>query len=180
MKKAIIIVVIFGFITQSFGQKYYTKTGTLDFEGSVEAFEPVKASNKTTTAILDVSTGKIAVLGLIKGFRFKNALMEEHFNENYMDSDKFPKTTFNGTIVDFSLDDISSEKEYTVEGDLTIHGKTQKITTKIYIVNTGDSIDLRTDFITAPEDFDIDIPSIVEEKISETIKVKASFSLQKR
>lgn len=180
MKKAVLFLLFFGFIAQSFGQKYYTKTGTLDFEGSVEAFEPVKASNTTTTAILDVSTGKIAVLGLIKGFRFRNALMEEHFNENYMDSDKFPKATFNGAIAGFSINDINSEKEYTVEGDLTIHGKTQKVTTKIYLVKNGDAIDVKTNFSVSPEDFDIKIPNIVKEKISETIKIAANFNLQKR
>ena len=180
MKKLIVFLVFFGCIAQSFGQKYYTKTGTLDFEGSVEAFEPVKASNKTTTAILDVSTGKIAVLGLVKGFRFKNALMEEHFNENYMDSDTYPKATFNGLVNGFSIDNIDSEKEYTVEGDLTIHGKTKKVTATIVIVKNGDTIDATTNFSVSPEEFDIDIPSVVSEKISDTITIAASFNLIKR
>jgi len=180
MKKTIIFLLFFGFVTQIFGQKYYTKTGILDFEGSVEAFEPVKASNKTTTAILDVSNGKIAVLGLVKGFRFRNALMEEHFNENYMDSNAYPKATFNGVVNDFSVTDIDSEKEYTVEGDLTIHGKTKKVTTTIVIAKNGDAIDVKTNFSVSPKDFDIEIPSVVSEKISDTIKIVANFNLIKR
>ncbi|MEP0262715.1 YceI family protein [Dokdonia sp.] len=180
MKKSIFFLLFFAIIAQSFGQKYYTKTGTLNFEGSVEAFEPVKASNETTTAILEVSTGKIAVLGLIKGFRFRNALMEEHFNENYMESNKYPKATFNGVVNDFSIKDIDSEKEYKVEGDLTIHGKTKKVVAAIVIVKNGDTIDVNTNFVVTPEDFDIDIPSVVSEKISDKINIVASFNLKKR
>ena len=180
MKKLMILLLFFGFMAQSFGQKYYTKTGKLDFEGSVEAFEPVKASNETTTAILDVSSGKIAVLGLVKGFRFRNALMEEHFNENYMESDTYPKATFNGVVNGFSITEIDSKKEYTVEGDLTIHGKTKKVSTTIIIVKNGDTIEVSTNFSVAPGDFDIEIPSVVREKISGTIKIAANFSLVKR
>ncbi len=180
MKKAILSLLFCAIVAQSFGQKYYTKTGTLDFEGSVEAFEPVKASNKTTTAILEVGTGKIAVLGLVKGFRFRNALMEEHFNENYMDSNTYPKATFNGVVKDFSIDDISSEKEYTVEGDLTIHGKTKKVVASIYIVKNGNAIDAKTNFSVTPADFDIEIPGVVREKISDKINIIANFHLEKR
>jgi len=180
MKKLIVFLVFFGCIAQSFGQKYFTKTGTLNFEGSVEAFEPVKASNKTTTAILDVSTGKLAVLGLVKGFRFKNALMEEHFNENYMESDTYPKATFSGIVDGFSIENISTKKEYTVEGDLTIHGKTKKVTATISIVENKGTIDITTNFSVAPGDFDIEIPSVVSEKISDTINISASFNLVKR
>lgn len=180
MKKSIFFLLFFAIIAQSFGQKYYTKTGTLNFEGSVDAFEPVKASNENTTAILEVSTGKIAVLGLVKGFRFKNALMEEHFNENYMESTKYPKATFNGFVKDFSLADIDSKKEYTVEGELTIHGKTKKVVATIVIVKNGDTIDVDTNFAVAPADFDIDIPNVVSEKISDKISITASLNLKKR
>lgn len=180
MKKSIFFFLFFAVIAQSFGQKYYTKTGTLNFEGSVEAFEPVKASNENTTAILDVSTGKIAVLGLVKGFRFRNALMEEHFNENYMESDTYPKATFDGVVNGFSIDDIDSEKEYTTEGDLTIHGKTKKVTATIYIVKDGDTVTVKTNFAVTPADFDIDIPSVVSEKISDNINIIADFQLKKR
>ncbi len=180
MKKTIFLLLFFVVITQSFGQKYYTKTGILDFEASVEAFEPVKASSNTTTAILEVSTGKIAILGLVKGFRFRNALMEEHFNENYMESNKYPNATFKGVLNDFSIKDISSEKEYTVEGDLTIHGKTEMVVITIVIVKNGDTIDLKTDFTVSPEDFDIDIPNVVSEKISDKINIIASFNLKRR
>ena len=85
-------------------EKYLTKTGELSFEASVPSFEEVAAKNNSVTALLNTENGEIAVLALIKGFRFKNALMEEHFNENYAESTKFPKALFKGQIVNFSLD----------------------------------------------------------------------------
>jgi len=180
MKQTLLCALFFITLSQGFAQKYITKTGMLDFEGSVEAFEPVKATHSTTTAILETSTGKIAVLGLVKGFRFRNALMEEHFNENYMESDTYPKATFNGSIEDFSITDSALKKEYKMQGDITIHGKTKRIDALVTIIKNGDDIDLETDFIVAPEDFDIEIPNLVKEKISENIRIAVRFHLVKR
>ena len=78
----------------SFAQtKMISKTGKITFEASVPAFEEVKGKNESVTFIFNPTTGDIASLALIKSFRFKVALMEEHFNENYMESDTFPKAT---------------------------------------------------------------------------------------
>ena len=68
--------------------KYLTKSGVLNFEASVEAFEEIKATNTNVTSILNTENGQFAALALVKGFRFKNALMEEHFNESYAESDE--------------------------------------------------------------------------------------------
>ncbi len=178
--KKLIFLLFLSFSIGSFGQKYLTKTGTLNFEASVPAFEPVKAQHSTTTALLDLSNGNVAVLALVKGFRFKNALMEEHFNENYMDSDNFPKASFSGSIVDFNADDLGAEKEYMVKGKLTIHGKSKQIETPITLSKDGDTITMKTAFSTAPGDFDIEIPSIVKEKISESINILGTFELAQR
>ncbi len=100
MKKAItyifIVLISSTLIAQS---KYYTKSGSIDFEASVPSFEEVKAKNNTVTSILNTETGEIAALALVKGFRFKVALMEEHFNENYAETHKFPKATFRNLCV---------------------------------------------------------------------------------
>ena len=105
--------------------KYLTKTGTISFEASVPSFEEVAAKNNSVTAIINTENGEIAALALVKGFRFKNALMEEHFNENYAESDQFPKATFKGTLKDFDLDAIKAS--YTIDGELTFHGKTKAL-----------------------------------------------------
>lgn len=180
MKKILFLLFCITVAYQSFGQKYFTKTGTLNFEASVPAFEPVKASNSTTTAILDVSTGKLAVLALVKGFRFKNALMEEHFNENYIESDTYPKATFNGAITNFSIDSIGNEKEFNATGDLTVHGKTQNVDVTVTIAKDGDNYILKTQFSVAPGDFGIKIPGVVKEKISDQINIEGNFELVKR
>src|SRR5690606_29674459 len=85
-------------------ERLLTRTGEVQFEASVPSFEPVAAENNSVTAILDPETGEIAALALVKAFRFQNALMEEHFNENYAESFKYPKATLKGNLEGFSLE----------------------------------------------------------------------------
>ena len=85
--------------------KYIDKKGELTFEASEELFEPVKATNESVTVILNTETNEIASLALMKSFRFKNSLMEEHFNENYIESETYPKATFKGKLSDFNFSD---------------------------------------------------------------------------
>jgi len=161
-------------------QKYATKTGTLKFEATVDSFEEVAAENKNTSAILESSTGEIAVLALMKGFRFKVALMEEHFNENYVESDKFPKATFKGKVEDFDASKLSSTaKPFKISGDLTLHGKTKKITATAKILKADDKITVTGNFVVKPEDFAIEIPKLVSKKVSDNIKVSFSLVLAK-
>ena len=104
--------------------KLITKSGTITFEASVPSFEEVKAKNSGVSCVINTKTGEIASLALLKGFRFKVALMEEHFNENYVESDKFPKATFKGKIENFDLSKITSTAtNYTIKGKLELHGK---------------------------------------------------------
>ena len=125
-------------------QKYFTRTGTTEFKASVAAFEPVEAVNKSTSVLLKANTGDIAALLLVKAFRFDIALMQEHFNENYMDSDKYPKATFKGKIQDFDFDNISSEKEYVLKGTLTVRGIKKELETKANIVKGEGKIRIAT------------------------------------
>jgi hypothetical protein len=180
MKKIIVLLVLFFGILPVSAQKYITKTGSLKFEASVPSFEEIAAENKNTSAILETSTGEIAVLTLMKGFRFKVALMEEHFNENYVESDKFPKATFKGKAADFDLSKLSdAAKTFKISGDLTLHGKTKKITANAKILKSGDKIIVTGNFDVKPEDFDIEIPKLVSKKIAAAIKVSFNFLLTK-
>ena len=79
---------------QLHAQKYFTRSGITQFEASEKTFEPIEALNITTTVILDANNGNIVSQVFMAGFKFKNALMQEHFNENYMDSYQYPKATF--------------------------------------------------------------------------------------
>ena len=158
--------------------KYLTKAGTLTFEASVPSFEEVKATNKAVTAILNTDNGEFAALALVKGFRFKNALMEEHFNENYMESSDFPKAVFKGTLEGFSASDVSEiVSEYILKGTITIHGVTEPFENSVKIKKVNNTIELQTEFVLRPEKFNIKIPSLVSNKIAEEVFVMAIFSL---
>lgn len=158
-------------------QKYFTRTGTTHFKASVATFEPVEATNKSTTAILKTETGDVAAQLFVSAFQFKVALMQEHFNENYMDSDTYPKAIFRGKLQDFSMKNLSEEKEFLLKGTLTIKGKAKKINTKAKVFSKNKKLFLQTTFNVKPQDFNIEIPSIVRKKIAKEIKITVDYEL---
>jgi polyisoprenoid-binding protein YceI len=122
----------------------------------------------------------MAVLALMKGFRFKVALMEEHFNENYVESSKYPKATFKGKVEGFDASKVTADaKTYTVTGDLTLHGKTKHVSAPAKISKSGNAITVVGAFDVKPDDFAIEIPSVVSKKVADKIKINYSFSLSK-
>ncbi|CAL2077475.1 YceI family protein [Tenacibaculum sp. 190524A02b] len=161
-----------------FAQKYFTRTGTTEFKASVDAFEPVEATNKSTSAIL-TSSGDVASQLFVNAFKFKIALMQEHFNENYMDSDTHPKATFRGKIESFDVENISS-KAYNLKGKLTVKGVAKEITVPIKLKKEGDKIHLTGNFNVSPQDFNIKIPSIVRKKIANKINISIDYELNKK
>ena len=178
MKKIIYLMLLVSTISIA-QNKYLTKNGTIGFEASVPSFEEVKAKNNSVTAILNIENGEFAALALIKGFRFKNALMEEHFNENYAESDNFPKATFKGVINEF--DSANLKDGYTINGTLTFHGASKFLENiKIQISQNDDIIILSGKFSAKASDFDIDIPKIVRKKIAEDVDVYFKFELKKK
>ncbi len=173
MKNIVYILVFIGLNVFS-QSKYLTKTGIVAFEASVLSFEEVASINNSTTAIYNKETGEFAALVFVKGFRFKNALMEEHFNENYAESDKYPKATFKGNII------VTSDKHQII-GELSFHGKIKK-TEAIPITFTEESgiINISGTFKVNASDFDIKIPKIVKDKVSETIDISFNFNMNKK
>lgn len=178
MKKytAFLVLILLGFSIVE--EKKITKKGTITFEASVPSFEEVKAKNEAVTCIINTTNGEIATLALMKGFRFKIALMEEHFNENYVESNKYPKATFKGKIENFDYSKLTATaKEYTVKGKLEMHGKSKEISIKSKIKKTGENISMVSDFILNTDDFDIEIPSVVSKKLTKDVKVNFNFDL---
>ena len=160
-------------------EKYLTKSGVINFEASVESFEEIKATNTNVTAILNTENGQFAALALVKGFRFKNALMEEHFNENYAESDEHPKAIFKGELTNFSFEDI--QNTYSISGTLSFHGVTKPIENVfVELSPSKNSFNFKGSFEIAPNDFDIEIPSIVSSKIAEIVTVVFDFELIKK
>ncbi|MCB0795416.1 MAG: YceI family protein [Flavobacteriales bacterium] len=162
-------------------QKYGTRNGQLQFR-SETPLETIEAENFKGTCVLDASTGAIEFMALIKGFQFEKALMQEHFNENYMESDKFPKASFKGTVDGMSAELITrpGRHDLTVNGELTIHGVTKPLSTPVTVEvqPTGATV-AECGFIILPEDHDIAIPGMVRDNIAKEIHVKVKAELQK-
>jgi len=160
-------------------EKLLTRNGIIIFEASVASFYEVKAKNINSSCILNTKTGEIAVLALIKGFRFKIALMEEHFNENYIESFKYPKAIFKGKIENLDVNTLSNTfKKYTISGIIELHGKTKSITIIANIKKYGNGIEINSNFNLNPSDFDIKIPNIVKNKVAKTVEVFLDFNFK--
>lgn len=180
MKKTIIYFIAFLSLNTFSQTKYITKNGTVNFEASVSSFEEVKAINNSVTAIIDTKNGEFAALVLVKGFRFKNALMEEHFNENYAESDTYPKATFKGKLSGFSVEKLSTNSIFEINGTLTFHGETKKLESiPLKFSNNGDLIKVSGSFKVNISDFNIKIPKVVKDKVSETVEIFLNFTLKK-
>lgn len=159
--------------------KMITKTGKITFEASVPAFEEVKATNDGSTCVLNAKTGEIATLALMKGFRFKLALMEEHFNENYIESDSYPKATFKGKIENFNASTLTTTAaDYTIKGKLELHGKSKEIAMPAKIRKTDAGIEISSNFTVNADDFGIAIPSVVKSKVSNKVNIKTGFTVK--
>lgn len=179
MKKLILLTIILISTISIAQDKIITKNGKVTFEASIPTFEEVKAKNEGVTCVINTKTGEIASLILVKGFRFKTALMEEHFNENYIESDKYPKSTFKGKIDNFDFAKLTSDaKDCTAKGKIELHGKSKDISIIVKIKKTNDGINLVSDFNLNTDDYDIEIPSVVSKKLSKKVAVKLDFTLK--
>ena len=161
-------------------QKYITRNGSVSFF-SETPIEDIRALNKQTSCVLDINTGSFAFQVPIRGFMFKNALMQEHFNENYMESHDFPKATFRGVIenwLDFKLSNQS--QNISVKGTLTIHGVSKKISVSGTIRQDRDQIKGVAFFDISPSDYNIKIPRVVRDKIAKTIQISVNVKLEER
>jgi polyisoprenoid-binding protein YceI len=164
----------------SFAQdKYFTKTGKIEFY-SKASMEDIEAKNKTVTAVIDSKTGAIQFAVQMKGFEFEKQLMQQHFNENYVESDKYPKAEFKGTITNNSEINYTKDGTYTakVKGKLTIHGVTKDVETTGTVKVDGGKVNTTSTFNILLSDYNIKIPSVVKEKISNSIKVTVDCKLE--
>ncbi len=176
MKKLIPLVIIALINLNATAQsKFTTKSGMLQFEASTDNFEPVAATNETTSALL-TSDGTLKVVSFIEGFQFKKKLMQEHFNQKrFMNSEKFPKAIFSGKIAGFK-EGVSGE--YSLTGDLTIHGTTKPITTKVTVMYEESIHYVKTNFNVEVADYGINIKSKIAKKIAKTVHIKVDLELK--
>jgi YceI-like domain. len=176
MKRLFLLVFFLNIVIALNAQKYMTKNGFIGFY-SHTPMEDIKADNNQVVGALDISTGEMVFQALIKSFHFDRALMEEHFNENYMESDKFPKSVFKGKITNLASVDFSKNGTYevTVEGDLTIHDVTNKISSKGTVEVVSGGINANSKFKIVPEDYKIIIPGVVRDKFDKTMEVTVTM-----
>ncbi len=149
-----------------------TRAATIGFY-SKTPMENIEAINKSGISVIDKTTGQLEFSVLLKGFSFEKALMQEHFNENYLESDQFPKAGFKGKITDQSKVNFTKDGMYNVPitGVLTLHGVSKEITTSAIITIRNGITEGEADFNIDITDYKIKIPSIVKEKIAKSIKI---------
>lgn len=156
--------------------KYFTKTGSIIFS-SKSSLENIEAVNNKVVSVWDVATGQIELAVLLKGFEFEKALMQEHFNENYLESDKYPKAVFTGTIENSKAISLAKDNAVIVKvnGSLTMHGVTKPVNTTAIITIKNSIVQASCSFSIALADYKIAIPSIVSDKINKTIAIAVTI-----
>lgn len=182
MRKLVIATVLMcGMTVSAMAQKYITRTGKISFFSSTPV-ENIEAFNNDVSSVVDARTGDLAFIVPIKSFKFEKALMQEHFNENYMESDKFPKADFKGKIMNIDAVNFSKDGVYNVKvaGRLTIHGVSKDVTMPGTVTVKGGSITTNTKFNVHPADYGIKIPSMVAAKIADQIEVTVNSILSQK
>lgn len=180
MKKVIFALLAILATVNMNAQKVFTKTGTVYFSAT-SALEKIEATTKKAVGVIDLATGKMEVQLLVKSFHFEKALMEEHFNENYMESGKYADAKFIGDIANFSSVNLKKDGIYPVKvkGKLTMHGVTKDIETDANLTVKGGSVTAaKSAFTIKVADYNIAIPGAVKDKIAKEAKISIDLPLQ--
>ncbi len=184
MKRTVIILLVIVFCCSycsSYAQLYFTKNGRISFF-SKTSLENISADNNQVISVFNVQTGLVQFSLLNNAFYFPKAKMQEDFNENYMESDKYPKSTFKGIVTDIGTINLNNDGNYKmhVKGDLTIHGVTKNITASGNIIVKNGNISATTSFKVLLTDYRIKIPTIVTDKIAREIEITVNCIYEKK
>jgi len=181
MKKTSILIggllMLFSYTTRAQG-KFYTKSGKVSFFSSTP-LEDIAAVNKNVVCLLDTKTGDLQFSALMKGFEFKKALMQEHFNADYAESTKFPRAEFKGQVTNNSAVNYMTEGNYiaNVKGQLTLHGVTKNIETTGTISVKNGKLTLNSTFNVLVADYNITIEKLYRDNIAKSIKITVDCAL---
>jgi len=175
MKRYILfLLVAVCLVHTAFAQTYVTRNGQISFY-SKTSLEDIKAVNKQVFAAIDLSKKTVAFSLLMRGFLFDKQLMQDHFNEIYVESEKFPKATFNGSFTG-NVENKPGKYPVQIEGKLTLHGVTQTVTLPAVLDVQSGGLSATAAFSVKPGDYKIDIPSVVKDKIAQQIAVQVSIA----
>jgi len=172
------LVIINQGIFVSAQSKLFTRAGRVVFY-SKAAIEDIKAVNNQVSCIYEVESNRLIANVLIKAFEFEKTLMQQHFNENYLESDKYPKASFKGKINE--IQNLSFKSNWTktleFEGDLTLHGITKDLKSTAMVTCNNGSLTVAVEFYIFLKDYNIKIPSTVINNIAEKVQVKVNLKL---
>ncbi|MES2592226.1 MAG: YceI family protein [Bacteroidota bacterium] len=177
MKKLFLLLITAAFSTVMSAQIYIAKTCTVSFFSS-SPIENIEAINKSSKPIINTATGDVQIKIVMSGFVFEKPLMQEHFNENYVESEKFPNAFFKGKInetIDYTK---NGEHKVTVTGKLTIHGVEKDRTINGTVAVKDSEIAISTKFNVHIADHDIEVPSLYVQNIAEDVEVKLNAILE--
>ncbi|WP_303310362.1 YceI family protein [Hymenobacter sp. BT730] len=163
--------------TAAFGQsRYMTHSGRISFY-SAAPLEDIEAKSEKAGGIIDLGTGQLAFNVPMKSFVFPNGLMQEHFNENYVESDRYPKSTFVGKVLGLNTNALQAGGPQPVqaEGDLTIHGVTHRVRVPGTLELRSNGLQLNAKFNVAPADYNIVIPRLVRDHIAKSVGVTVNM-----
>lgn len=153
--------------------RFATRNGYIQFFSGTP-MENIEAHNRKVTSVFNASSGAIEFAALVKAFEFEKALMQEHFNENYMESNTFPKATFKGRLAGVGMNELGKPGNYpvTVIGDLVIHGVSRPLSANgVLVVGADGTLKASSTFKVKPEDHGIKVPGVVRDKIAKEIQV---------
>ena len=164
--------------TASAQKVYATKTGQIFFNATGTAIQIAGVNNQVDSKFVD-ATGQIIFGVLVKGFKFENQLLEDHFNENYMESSQFPKADFKGYIKNIKEINFTKDGTYpiTIEGSLTIHGTSQKVSTNVTLLIAEGKPTITGEFSIKIKDYGVK-GLYIGDKISNEAKIKVNCKYQ--
>lgn len=154
-------------------QKYKSVESEITFF-SEAAIEDISATNKTAVSLFNMANGEVAFVVTIADFEFEKSLMKEHFNEKYLESDKYPKASFKGVITGYATSNDQPQKAR-ASGTLNIHGVSQEVNLEGMVTVGGETVVVQSEFIVALEDYKVKIPKLLWQNIAEKVEVKVKF-----
>ncbi len=181
MKKIIFLVLAISSVVIMNAQTYKTRDAYIGFNPNKDqSHKDYAAASREATAVLKVETAEVALLVPMKTFHFNNALLEEHFNENYLHTDKIPNATYKGKLNGFTKDLLAKDGTYTLssDGQVTLHGVTKDFKNSVKLVVSGKTATFYCDFKVKAEDYKIDVPGIVKPKLADETPINTVIKFQ--
>ena len=169
----VLVIAVYGF---SFPQSFKSSSSEVSFFSSAP-LEDITAKNSKASSLFNAETGEVAFVVPIRGFQFRKSLMQEHFNENYLESDKYPEATFEGRLSGYDLDRSGTQQAVAV-GKMTIHGVTRQVKIEGVLNSSSGGLTMQAKFPIRVADYDIDIPTVVFYNIAEVVEVNVRFNYQ--